>query len=148
MAYCQVFSFAHLYMSSKKTRPDTRQKMRPVRDIPRFFFKMLTDGHTDTRTYGQTDGRTDTPSYRDATAHLKRFSKSKSNGNLVGFLYWGMRNYGVLRLKCNDPSSPLNQVRGGADLRDESSVDDFDSLRASAFRLFFRRLSRSKQLVT
>ena len=23
------------------------------------FFKMVTDGHTDTRTYGHTDGRTD-----------------------------------------------------------------------------------------
>ena len=30
-----------------------------------------TDGPTDGRTDGQTDGRTDTPSYRDATAHLK-----------------------------------------------------------------------------
>ena len=29
-------------------------------------------GQTDLRTYGRTYGRTDTPSYRDATAHLKR----------------------------------------------------------------------------
>ena len=28
-------------------------------------------GRTYGRTYGPTDGRTDTPSYRDATAHLK-----------------------------------------------------------------------------
>ena len=39
------------------TRPDTRHKMRLVRDIP-YCFKMLTDGHTDGRTHGHTDGRT------------------------------------------------------------------------------------------
>ena len=32
---------------------------------------MVTDGHTDGRTDIRTDIRTDTPSYRDATAHLK-----------------------------------------------------------------------------
>ena len=31
-----------------------------------------TDGPTARRTDGRMDGRTDTPSYRDATAHLKR----------------------------------------------------------------------------
>ena len=32
----------------------------------------LREGVTDQRPDGRTDGRTDTPSYRDATAHLKR----------------------------------------------------------------------------
>ena len=38
----------------------------------RNFSLMLTDGHTDPRSYGHTDGRTDRPSYRDARTHLKR----------------------------------------------------------------------------
>ena len=36
-----------------------------------------TDGRTDGPTDGPTDGRTDTPSYRDATAHLKKEKKKK-----------------------------------------------------------------------
>ena len=54
--------------SKKKTRPDTRHKMRLVCVL--FAFKNNT-GHADRRTYGRTDGRTDTTFYRDATAHLK-----------------------------------------------------------------------------
>ena len=41
------------------------------------FSELVTDGWTYVRTAGntdgRTDGRTDTPSYRNATAHLKTF---------------------------------------------------------------------------
>ena len=40
------------------------------------FSLMLTDGWTDIRT----DIRTDTPSYRDATAHLKKQQTNKKKG--------------------------------------------------------------------
>ena len=56
------------------TRPDTRHKMRLACVL--FTFENnagQTDLRTDRRTDGPTDGRTDTTSYRDATAHLKRF---------------------------------------------------------------------------
>ena len=43
--------------------------------------KITRDGRTDLRTDGptdrRTDGRTDTPSYRDATAHLKKKGNEK-----------------------------------------------------------------------
>ena len=42
-----------------------------AQDAPSTRLKITRDGRTDGRTYGPTDGRTDTPSYRDATAHLK-----------------------------------------------------------------------------
>ena len=47
----------------EKTRPNTRRKMR--------LADLRTDGQTDGRTDKRTNGRTDTPSYKDATAHLK-----------------------------------------------------------------------------
>ena len=52
-------------VEKKKTRPDTRHKMRQVCVL--FTF----ENNTGLRTYGPTDQRTDTTSYRDATAHLK-----------------------------------------------------------------------------
>jgi len=42
-----------------------------AKDAPSARLKITRDGRTYGRTYGRTDGRTDTPSYRDATAHLK-----------------------------------------------------------------------------
>ena len=51
----------------EKTRPNTRRKMR--------LADLRTDGQTDGRTDKRTNGRTDTPSYRDATAHLKTEGK-------------------------------------------------------------------------
>ena len=59
--------FGHYYIlkpESKKTRPDTRHKMRLV-------CVLFTLENNTGRTYGHTDLRTDTTSYRDATAHLK-----------------------------------------------------------------------------
>ena len=44
------------------------------------FAKMLTDGHTDTRT----DGRTDRPSYRDARTHIEMES------NMCHSLVWNV----------------------------------------------------------
>ena len=45
-----------------KTKQKTNKAGYPAQDAPgaRYtaFFKMLTDGHTDTRTHGRTDGRT------------------------------------------------------------------------------------------
>ena len=41
-----------------------------AQDAPSTRLKITWDGRTNGRTYG-TDGRTDTPSYRNATAHLK-----------------------------------------------------------------------------
>ena len=55
--------------TQRKTRPDTRHKMRLVCVL--FTFEYNT-GHTDGPTDGRTDGRTDTTSYTDATAHLKK----------------------------------------------------------------------------
>ena len=55
-------------LSGIVTRPNTRRKMR----LAVVWEKALrTEGPTD----GRTDGRTDTPSYRDATAHLKTYVK-------------------------------------------------------------------------
>ena len=55
-------------IQQKKTRPDTRHKMPLVGVL---FTVENKSGRTDRQTDGRTDGRTDTPSYRDATAHLK-----------------------------------------------------------------------------
>ena len=61
------------YKTLQLTRPDTRHKMRLARDILRSTaFILDANGHTDQRTDPRTDGRRDTPSYRDATAHLKK----------------------------------------------------------------------------
>ena len=42
-----------------------------AQDAPITRLKIMRDERTYGRTYGLTDARTDTPSYRDATAHLK-----------------------------------------------------------------------------
>ena len=52
------------YFSHLVTRPNTRRKMRLAGVCEK---ALRTYGRTD----GRTEGRTDTPSYRDATAHLK-----------------------------------------------------------------------------
>ena len=48
-----------------------------AKDAPSTRLKITRDGPTDLRTDGRTDGRTDTPSYRDASAHLKNQRKIK-----------------------------------------------------------------------
>ena len=66
----------------KKTRPDTRHKMRLVCVL--FTFENNT---------GHTDGRTDTTSYRNATAHLKipRNPRPTLRGRASGELRWWAR---------------------------------------------------------
>ena len=60
------------------TRPDTRHKMRLVGVL--FTFE-----NNWGRTDGRTDRRTDTPSYRDATAHIKRQSNFENADSLLCF---------------------------------------------------------------
>ena len=59
-------------MNPQKTRPDTRQKMRLVCVLFTFEDNW---GRTDGGTYGWTG----TPSYRDATAHLKTLGHQTSS---------------------------------------------------------------------
>ena len=47
-----------------------------AQDAPSARLKITRDGRTD----GPTDGRTETPSYRDATAHLKKSDSSFAEG--------------------------------------------------------------------
>merc|ERR1719259_1129662 len=75
-----------------------------------------TDGRTDLRTDGRTDGRTDTPSYRDATAHLKT-SARKAGKKTRERTFW-MISSGkptqIQRLKsadsCQSPNMALNTM--------------------------------------
>ena len=69
-------------------------KAKPVRDTPSFF-QMLTDGHMDIRTHGHTDTRTDTPSYRDATAHLKSVYTMLQNYRWLICSCWKQCDYGT-----------------------------------------------------
>ena len=62
-------------------------------------------GHTDLRTDGRTGGRTDSTSYRDATAHLKRFlsSTAKIPGRL------SRTSFQVFSHCCREKKIPLKQ---------------------------------------
>ena len=66
---CLLRWFTSSTLSMIRTRPNTRHKMRLQSSERRRYGPMAwrTDGRTD----GWTEGRTDTPSYRNATAHLK-----------------------------------------------------------------------------
>ena len=68
------------HSKEKKTGKDGRKKINKAgytaQDAPSRRLKITQDRWT----YGPTDGRTDTPSYRDATAHLKR-RKPVENGD-------------------------------------------------------------------
>ena len=73
------------------TRPDTRHKIRLVCVL--FTFEnnwgrtdRPTDRPTDGRTDGRTDRRTDTPSYRNATAFLKRSKDQHKRMTVSSFL--------------------------------------------------------------
>ena len=83
----------------RKTRPDTRHKMRLVCVL--FTFENNagpTDLRMDRQTDGRTDGRTDMTSYRDATAHLKTGRRGKNGKKITGKC---QKNAGK-RLKCRE----------------------------------------------